>query len=320
MKAIGTLFLTKPSWTYSFTSVIKAIKTASCIVPKDVNSIRMLIDHDIPSWLPTMPSGISHKIYSIDDLTQGEWIYETKKYPNFDENNLRSHKCIFYIHGGAFCCGKSGTHRGLLYRMAQSTGSVIFAVDYKRPPEYPFPIPLDDCVRSYLHILNYIGDPNKMVFAGDSAGGNLVISALSKLEKNDLPLPSKAILLSPWVDLTDIGRHDSWKRNNRYDIIPKSLARLFAHSYASSDDVMLKEVSPVYFDNLHKLPPMLVEYGELEVLHDQIKEFCNNVRLAGGVVTENIHKDMIHVFPIYHATGIEQSKIFFESVRLFNSS
>jgi acetyl esterase/lipase len=267
-----------------------------------------------------MPSGISHKIYNIDDLTQGEWIYEKEKFPQFDEKNLRSHKCIFYIHGGAFCCGKSGTHRGLLYRMAKCTNCVIFAVDYKRPPEYPYPIPIDDCIRSYLHILNYIGDPNKIIFAGDSAGGNLVISTLSKLEKDCLPLPSKAILLSPWVDLTDIGRHDSWKRNHKYDIITKTLAKLFAHSYASSDEQMLREASPVYFDNLHKLPPLLVEYGEYEVLHDQIKEFCEIIKQSGVNLIENIRGDMIHVFPIYHATGIKQSKDFFKAVGEFCSS
>jgi hypothetical protein len=49
MNSIGTLFLTRPTWTASFTSVVKTLKLATCVVPKNVNSVRMIIDHDILS-------------------------------------------------------------------------------------------------------------------------------------------------------------------------------------------------------------------------------------------------------------------------------
>jgi hypothetical protein len=45
-------------------------------------------------------------------------------------------------------------------------------------------------------------DPSKIVFAGDSAGGNLCITVLTILRDMGLPLPAGAVLISPWVDLT----------------------------------------------------------------------------------------------------------------------
>jgi monoterpene epsilon-lactone hydrolase len=318
MKCIGTIFLTRPTWTTRFTSVIKAIKLGSITVPKDVHSIRFLLDHDIPTWLPIMPSGVKHKLY---EPVPGEWIYKKRDDDNpFDEHDIRLTRCIFYIHGGAFCCGHSGTHRELLYRLVKTTGSTIFSVNYRRPPEYPFPIPINDCIEAYMHVLNLIGDPKKIIFAGDSAGGNLVVSVLSTIARYGLPMPEKAILLSPWVDLTDIGRHESWKTNTRYDFITKTLAKMFALSYCQNgDENELKNLSPTYYDNLGSLPELLVEYGEYEVLHDQIKEFCEKVRNSGGKVIENIRPDMVHVFPMYHFTGIKQSGDFFNSVNDFCS-
>lgn len=44
--------------------------------------------------------------------------------------------------------------------------------------------------------------PENIVFAGDSAGGGLCLATMMYLRDEGYPLPSGAILMSPWVDLT----------------------------------------------------------------------------------------------------------------------
>ena len=44
--------------------------------------------------------------------------------------------------------------------------------------------------------------PSKLVFAGDSAGASLCLTALTVLRDLGLPQPAGAVLISPWVDLT----------------------------------------------------------------------------------------------------------------------
>lgn len=43
---------------------------------------------------------------------------------------------------------------------------------------------------------------SKLVFAGDSAGGALCVTALTVIRDMGLPMPAGAVLISPWVDMT----------------------------------------------------------------------------------------------------------------------
>jgi acetyl esterase/lipase len=173
------MFDIRQSWTTSFTSVIKILRFGGKIIPTSTKSLRVLADLEVPHWTPTLPSGIKC-VKSDTDLVDGEWIYPE------EISNINNHsKYILYIHGGAFCMCKAGTHRGLLYRLAKKTNSIIFAVDYKRSPEYKYPIPLEDCLISYMYLLKKIKDPSKIIIAGDSAGGNLVINLVARLITND---------------------------------------------------------------------------------------------------------------------------------------
>ena len=307
------MFNIKPSWTISFTSIVKILKLGGKIIPTNTDSFRAVTDLEVPHWFPTLPSGIKC-IKSDIKMIDGEWIY-----PENIKNIKKHSKYILYIHGGAFCMCKAGTHRDLLYRLAKKTNSIIFSVDYKRSPEYKYPIPLIDCFISYMFLLQKIQDPNKIVIAGDSAGGNLVINLIAKLITNDLALPKKIILISPWVDLTDYGRNESWKKNSKYDFVRKDLAKHFSIEYIDPSINTLKDVSPIFIsdDILKKFPPTLTEYGECEVLHDQIDQFCKRLFDLGVKINFNSRSDMIHVFPLFHFTGISQSEDFFDTVKKF---
>lgn len=105
------------------------------------------------------------------------------------------------------------------------------AVDYRRPPEHPYPTPVDDCLSAYLFLLEKIGNPDQIVLAGDSAGGNLVLSTLLRIAEHGFQSPAGAILLSPWVDLTDNGRLPSWDLYRKIDYLPADMAKLFAIAY-----------------------------------------------------------------------------------------
>jgi monoterpene epsilon-lactone hydrolase len=70
----------------------------------------------------------------------------------------------------------------------------------------------------------------------------------------------------------------------------------------------------LFVENLHRLPPLLVEFGECEVLHDQIMQFCKKVEESGVNIEYNVREDMVHVFPIYSFTGMKQCSDAFEAI------
>lgn len=313
IKNIYLMFNNRESWTSSFFTTIKLLKFGGKVLPKNTQVLRTIADTEIPSWTPTLPNGV-RQICFDDEIIKGEWVYPDGIFDIYSHN-----KFIFYIHGGAFSMCKPGTHRGLVYRLAKKTNSVVFSIDYRRSPEFKYPIPLEDCIMGYLYLLNKVRDYTKITIAGDSAGGNLSIHLISQLIQSNIAVPPKCLLISPWVDLTDFGKYESWKINKKFDFINEELARHFAFEYINQSTNKLEDVSCTNISDhvLMKFPQMLIEYGECEVLHDQIKMFCLKLKTLGVNITDNCRKDMVHVFPMFHFTGITQSKEFFNKVILF---
>lgn len=95
------------------------------------------------------------------------------------------------------------THRFLTISVSRYTESRVFAINYRLAPETRFPGQLHDAVSAYMRlIIDLQIPPENIVFAGDSAGAGLAVATMMYLRDEGYPLPSGAILMSPWVDLT----------------------------------------------------------------------------------------------------------------------
>ncbi|KAK4541193.1 hypothetical protein LTR36_008267 [Oleoguttula mirabilis] len=132
---------------------------------------------------------------------RAEWI-EMKK--DFHERKRAGTKCervILYVHGGAYYFGSVDEHRYQMQRHARKMKARVLAPRYRLAPQFPFPCGLYDCIATYLYLLEHFA-PSQILFAGDSAGGGMVLSMLVTLRDQGFPLPAGTILLSPWVDLT----------------------------------------------------------------------------------------------------------------------
>ncbi|KAL1899360.1 hypothetical protein Cpir12675_001476 [Ceratocystis pirilliformis] len=136
-----------------------------------------------------------------------EWVemksdYQDKQERENDDSKdaHQPRRVMFYLHGGAYYFGGVNEHRYQLQRHARKLKARVFAPEYRLAPQFPFPCGLQDALAAYMSLLvSY--NPIEIIFAGDSAGGALALSLLVVLRNQNLPLPSGAILLSPWVDL-----------------------------------------------------------------------------------------------------------------------
>jgi acetyl esterase/lipase len=84
---------------------------------------------------------------------------------------------VVFLHGGGWVIGSLETHDRLCRRLAAISGLDVVSVEYRLAPEHPFPTPLEDS-RAALEFVRdkapeYGWDRNRIVVAGDSAGGNL---------------------------------------------------------------------------------------------------------------------------------------------------
>ncbi|CAI2359707.1 unnamed protein product [Moneuplotes crassus] len=101
---------------------------------------------------------------------------------------------ILFIHGGGFISTSTGVYQPLLRKMNKETGYPIFSVDYRLAPKYAYPTGLSDCWMVYLWLQYYAEEYlqltfDKIILAGDSAGGNLCtgVTLLSLLKSCKVP-------------------------------------------------------------------------------------------------------------------------------------
>ncbi|KAF4595637.1 AB hydrolase superfamily protein C4A8.06c [Ophiocordyceps camponoti-floridani] len=130
-----------------------------------------------------------------------EWIEMRKNVDERERSGDGERRIMLYLHGGAYFFGGVDEHRYQLQRHARKLKARVLAPNYRLAPQFPFPCGLHDCLATYLYLLES-QDASTVVFAGDSAGGGLVLSLLCILRDEGLPLPAGAVLVSPWVDLT----------------------------------------------------------------------------------------------------------------------
>jgi epsilon-lactone hydrolase len=200
---------------------------------------------------------------------------------------------LLYFHGGGFCFGSLRTHGQLIGALARATRARTFALDYRLAPEHPAPAAIDDALAAYRSLLAQGISPDRIVLAGDSAGGTMVLSTLLALRDNRDALPVAGVALSPWVDLGCSG--GSFQRNAAFDVVGDVLCRLAAATYLAGADPRRPDRSPLFAD-LAGLPPLLLQAGEAEVLVDQIRVFARQAADACVEVRLHVYEDMVHVW------------------------
>ena len=202
-------------------------------------------------------------------------------------------RVLLYFHGGGFCFGSFRTHGVLVGALARAMRARAFAPEYRLAPEHAAPAAHDDALAAYEHLLSQGIEPSRVVLAGDSAGGTLVLSTLIALRDRGRPLPAAGIAISPWVDLSCSG--ESFRTNDPFDFVGETHCRLAAASYLAGADPRRPDISPLFAD-LRGLPPLLIQAGGAEVLVDQIRAFAAARARPASDVTLSVYDDMVHVW------------------------
>ena len=216
----------------------------------------------------------------------GEWVMGGR--------DLIAGRVLLYCHGGAYFFGSPRSHRALTWRLSRACRARVLALDYRQPPKWRYPAPLEDAVTAYRSLLDRGYRPENILLGGDSAGGNLVLVTLIRLRELGLPMPAAGILISPWADLSASGV--SLTDNADHDpLIPVNLLRFVAKTYCAGHDPRSPLFSPAWAD-LTGLPPLLVQVGSTEVLRSDAEAVVARARDSGVQCHYQVWENMMHVF------------------------
>jgi len=189
---------------------------------------------------------------------------------------------VLDMHGGALTLCGGELCKLMATGVAGRLNARVWSIDYRMPPDHPFPAALDDCIAAYRALLE-IRSPEEIVFHGSSAGGNLAAALILRARDEGLPMPAAAILFSPEVDLTESG--DSFHTNRGVDPILTSLmsANLL---YADGAPLDHPYLSPLFGDFSRGFPPTLLTTGTRDLF------LSNTVRMHRALRSADIPAEL----------------------------
>ena len=170
----------------------------------------------------------------------------------------------------------------------------VLSFDYRLAPEHPYPAATEDAMQvwNYLMLLGY--GARDIILAGDSAGGNLVLSLMLRLKQENRLLPRGAVLMSPWTDLTSSGKSHVAKASID-PVLNAGYLQEMITNYATGRDLTNPLISPLFGD-FEGFPPVYIQVGSNEILLDDSNMLYKKLLKANVSVKLDLFKGMWHVF------------------------
>ena len=227
--------------------------------------------------------------------------FESAGFPGFSgewarADEARGDGAVLYFHGGAFLFCGVGTHRRIAAMISSTAKVPVLSVAYRQLPAVPLSGSIADCVEAYRSLLSAGYAPDRIVFAGDSAGGHLAYAVALQAMADGLPLPGGLVAISPWLDLDATAKLAH--ANLRLDAyLPGARLAKVAAMCAGGALPLDPLLSPVNHD-LAGLPPSLIIVAESEILRADGELMAERLAAAGARCELQIWPGQVHAFPV----------------------
>ena len=214
----------------------------------------------------------------------GEWVYGAGVSPG--------DSCIYYVHGSGYALCSPRTHRRLTSWLSRRTGLPVFVVDYRLAPRHRFPTAADDVRAGWDWLRDRHGlAPERMVIAGDSAGGHLAVDLLLQ---PDVTHPAAMVLMSPLFDIT-FALARTREELRRDPAIRVRDAERLVRLYCAGTDIGHPRLT-LDVARGRVLPPTLIQAGGAEMLLADSRHLAADICAAGGDCELQVWPDQVHVF------------------------
>ena len=232
-------------------------------------------------------------------------------------DELKTDAVLMYIHGGAYIVGRPDGYHGIGGNYAKMLGARVYMPDYRLAPEHQFPAPIDDTLRAYEWLLEQNIAASKIAFAGESAGGAMVVSVMVAAKSKGLPLPAVGSSISPWANL----EHTGVSMSNREGLDPlnsKPVLDILARAFLGDTLANHPLASPVFAD-VTGLPPILVQIGENELMLSDAMRLANHLADNRVRVNLEVWPGMFHAWHFYAGMLAEGQQALESSVRFIEA-
>lgn len=241
----------------------------------------------------------------------GVRVYRVKPEAVAPENRTR---LLVHVHGGAYVIGGGEAAAAEAVLMAAHGKIEVVSVDYRMPPDFPFPAALDDTIAVWKEVIK-THSPGSVGLFGTSTGGGMTLATVIRLKELGLPRPGAIMAGTPWSDLTKTG--DTYFTNEyvdnslgTYDGLLQAAAKL----YAGKHDLKEPLLSPIYGD-LSGFPPAILLSGTRDLFLSNTVRTHQKLLQAGNVAELLVFEGQSHAQ--YLAPDTPESATAFQEVAQF---
>ena len=203
-----------------------------------------------------------------------------------------------FLHGGGHMCGSIQVYDPICRKLANASGQLVVAPDYRLAPEFPYPAALEDCYAVIKHLWSHLDNAGALFtpslsLVGDSGGGALC-ATLSTISQRDpsLPIEKQALiylsldytLSSPSVDALAHGY-----------LLKKSRIQWYFDHYFQADECRLS-ASPLFMPASSQYPATLMVTAGFCPLRDEGSRYFNRLRNVGVATHHHVEPAMIHAY------------------------
>ncbi|KIJ43694.1 hypothetical protein M422DRAFT_208596 [Sphaerobolus stellatus SS14] len=275
------------------------------VVREQANNARKATDAVLAPLLPTSNVRTISKVLSLKEGDIPIKVY----IPGSVSQD--SYPVILWIFGGGFWLGCVDIDDLLLRYWSSQLDAVLVAVEYRKAPEHPFPVGLNDCYACLKWIASHQqeihGDISKgLIVSGISSGGNFA-TVLSQRASQDPELKGKVTGLAADIPLLIHpaaypkkfkDELKSVEQNKNAPIFGKD--RLdYALTLYKPPEPSHPDMSPLLFPHLQGLPPTYIQVDGLDPLRDEALLYAKLLKEAGVPTKVDVYPGFPHGFDCF---------------------
>lgn len=227
------------------------------------------------------------------------------------KNEQKSEKVILYLHGGSYVAETSSNHWKFLEKLVKDTNATIILPDYPLTPKYTYKDVFTMITPLYKEIIEEV-PTNNLILMGDSAGGGMSLALLERLSEENVEMPYKTILISPWLDV----RLENPEIDNvqKYDKdLNKESLKIAGIAYAGKDGIDSYLVNPIDGD-LSKLKNVTIFTGTYDILNPDVHVLDEKANEVNVSLEIKEYEGAGHIWFINNNSGKELEEIGYQEL------
>jgi epsilon-lactone hydrolase len=226
-------------------------------------------------------------------------------------------RLLVHVHGGGYVFGPGEAALPEAIMMAGFGGFKVISVDYRMPPDFPYPAAMDDAMAVWKEVLK-THDHKRLAIFGTSTGGAMTLAMVLRARDEKLPRPAAIAPGTPWSDIDKIG--DSYESNEWIDNVLVTwdgwLGRA-AKLYGNGENLKNPYISPIYGD-FRGFPPTILTSGTRDLFLSNTVRTHRKLRRAGVIADLNIYEGQSHAQYQFNVNAPESREAFSDIAKFFD--